>query len=124
MRFQFIPKECAMKKLLGVIAFSGVMLVSSQFVFAQAYRPGPPPGPPPPSRYHGMYDQGRHEGWYKRGGYVPSQYRRGSYVVSDWRRYRLKAPPRGYQYIRSDNGDFLLAAVTTGAILSIISNTH
>jgi hypothetical protein len=115
-----------MKKQLGAIVFCGVVLVSSQFAVAQAYRPGPPPGPPPPPapRYHGMYDQGRHEGWYKRGGYLPAQYRRGSYVVADWRRYRLNPPPRGYQYIRSDNGDFLLAAITTGAILSIITATH
>jgi Ni/Co efflux regulator RcnB len=115
-----VYEEYVMKKQLGVIAFCGAMLMSSQFVLAQAYRPGPPP-PQPAPRYRGMYDQGRHEGWYKRGGYVPAQYRRGNYVVSDWRRYRLKPPPRGYQYIRSDNGDFLLAAITTGAILSIIA---
>lgn len=108
-----------MKKQLAAIAFCGVMLVSSQFALAQAYRPGPPP--PPTKQYRGMYDQGRHEGWYKRGGYVPQPYRNSRYVVSDWRRYRLKPPPRGYQYIRSDNGDFLLAAVATGAIISIIA---
>ena len=50
-----------MKKQLGMIVFCGAMLVSSQYALAQAYRPGPP-GPPPPGRYHGMYDQGRHEG--------------------------------------------------------------
>jgi Ni/Co efflux regulator RcnB len=38
--------------------------------------------------------------------------------------YRPGPPPRGYQYIRSDNGDFLLAAVATGAILSIIAANH
>ncbi|MBE1159964.1 RcnB family protein [Dyella acidiphila] len=108
-----------MKKELAVFALCGVMLVSSQVALAQ-YRPGPPP-PPPPGKYHGMYDQGRHEGWYKRGGHIPPEYRRGSYVVSDWQRYRLKPPPRGYQYVRSDNGDFLLAAITTGAILSIVA---
>lgn len=109
-----------MKKQLGMIAFCGVMLVSSQFALAQAYRPGPPP----PSRYHGMYDQGRHEGWYKRGGRIPPAYRGSRYVVNDWHRYRLNPPPRGYQYIRSDNGDFLLAAVATGAIISIIAASH
>jgi hypothetical protein len=108
-----------MKKQLGAIVFCGVMLVSSQAALAQ-YRPAPPP----PAHYKGMYDQGRHEGWYKRGGHIPPQYRGGSYVVSDWRTYHLKAPPRGYQYVRSDNGDFLLAAVTTGAILSIIAASH
>jgi hypothetical protein len=112
-----------MKKQLAMIALCGTLLVSSQFALAQAYRPGPPP-PPPPGRYHGMYDQGRHEGWYKRGGRIPPGYRGSRYVVNDWRRYRLNPPPRGYQYIRSDNGDFLLAAVATGAILSIIAANH
>lgn len=113
-----------MKKQLGMIAVCGALLVSSQFALAQAYRPGPPGPPPGPSRYHGMYDQGRHEGWYKRGGRVPPAYRGSRYVVNDWRRYRLRPPPRGYQYIRSDNGDFLLAAITTGAIMSIIAASH
>jgi hypothetical protein len=111
-----------MKKQLGMIVLCGTLLVSSQFALAQAYRPGPPP--PPPGRYHGMYDQGRHEGWYKRGGRIPPGYRGSRYVVNDWRHYRLNPPPRGYQYIRSDNGDFLLAAVATGAILSIIAANH
>ena len=66
----------------------------------------------------GMYDRGRHEGWYKRGGHVPSEYRGGSYVVTDWRSQRLRQPPRGYRYVRSDNGDFLLVAITTGIIAS------
>ncbi|GLQ96091.1 RcnB family protein [Dyella mobilis] len=112
-----------MKKQLGALALCGAMLVSSQCVMAQAYRPGPPP-PPPAPRYHGMYDQGRHEGWYKRNGRIPQQYRGSRYVVSDWRHYRLRPPPRGYQYIRSDNGDFLLAAITTGVIVSIIAANH
>ena len=71
----------------------------------------------------GMYDRGRHEGWYKRGGHMPSEYRGGSYVVTDWRSQRLRQPPRGYHYVRSDNGDFLLVAITTGIIASILA-TH
>lgn len=72
--------------------------------------------------YRGMYDRGRHEGWYKRGGYVPPEYREGAYVVTDWRSQRLRQPPRGYRYVRSDNGDFLLVAITTGVIVSILAN--
>ena len=72
--------------------------------------------------YRGMYDRGRHEGWYKRGGYVPREYRGGSYVVTDWRSHHLRQPPRGYRYVRSDNGDFLLVAITTGIIASILAN--
>jgi Ni/Co efflux regulator RcnB len=69
-----------------------------------------------------MYDRGRHEGWYKRGGHMPSEYRGGSYVVTDWRSRHLREPPRGYHYVRSDNGDFLLVAITTGIIASILAN--
>ena len=72
--------------------------------------------------YSGMYDRGRHEGWYKRGGHVPAEYRGGSYVVTDWRSHHLRQPPRGYRYVRSDNGDFLLVAVTTGIIASILAS--
>ena len=72
--------------------------------------------------YHGMYDRGRHEGWYHQGGYVPTEYRDGPYVVTDWRSQHLREPPRGYRYVRSDNGDFLLVAITTGVIASILAH--
>lgn len=71
---------------------------------------------------HGMYDRGRQEGWYKRGGRVPVDYRSGNYVVSDWRGNHLRQPPRGYHWVRSDNGDFLLIAVSTGIIASILAH--
>ncbi len=71
--------------------------------------------------YTGFHDRGRHEGWYKKGGHVPPEYRRGSYVVTDWRSRRLREPPRGHEYVRSDNGDYLLIAVATGVIVSIIA---
>lgn len=72
--------------------------------------------------HRGMYDHGRNEGWYKRGGHVPTEYRGGSYVVNDWRGQHLRQPPRGYHYVRSDNGDFLLVAITTGVIANILAH--
>ncbi|HEY9131665.1 MAG TPA: RcnB family protein [Dyella sp.] len=70
------------------------------------------------------HDRGRHEGWYHKGGYVPAEYRDRRYVVEDWRSYRLREPPRGYHWVRSDNGDFLLVAVATGVITDLILNSH
>jgi len=67
-----------------------------------------------------MHDRGSHEGWYREGGVVPREYRDNSYVVSDWRSERLREPPHGYNWIRSDNGDFLLVAITTGVITGIM----
>ncbi|MGE3250591.1 MAG: RcnB family protein [Hyphomonadaceae bacterium] len=50
-----------------------------------------------------------------------SPYERARYHrVADYRRYRLHAPPRGYEWRRSDSGEFILAAVATGVILSVI----
>jgi Ni/Co efflux regulator RcnB len=70
---------------------------------------------------NGMYESGHRDGWYKRGGHVPQQYRGSSYVVTDWRTRRLPPPRRGYHYVRSDNGDLLLVAITSGVIASIIA---
>lgn len=72
-------------------------------------------------RYTNWHDRGRHEGWYRRGGYLPVEYRT-RYVVTDWRHDRLREPPRGYHWVRSDNGDFLLVAVATGVIVDLLLN--
>ena len=71
--------------------------------------------------YKNWHDRGRHEGWYKRGGYLPVEYRT-RYVVTDWRRDHLREPPRGYHWVRSDNGDFLLVAIATGVIVDLLLN--
>jgi Ni/Co efflux regulator RcnB len=45
------------------------------------------------------------------------------YVVSDWSRRGLRAPPRGYRWVREDNnsGDYLLVAAATGLIAQILA---
>ena len=75
------------------------------------YRPAPPrvvyhrPAPRPywvrGGRYYGS-------------GYAPT------YVINDYGHYGLRAPPRGYYWRRSDTGDFLLVAITTGIITDIL----
>jgi Ni/Co efflux regulator RcnB len=119
-----------MKKQLVAAVLSGIMLVSTSSAFAQAYAPPPPPQSrhvqssrhhQPPRHHQGMYEQGRQQGWYRKGGRMPSTYRGNTYVVTNWRSHHLRQPPRGYHWVRSDNGDFLLVAVTTGIIASIIA---
>jgi Ni/Co efflux regulator RcnB len=58
--------------------------------------------------------------WY-RGDRLPYEYRTHHYVVDDWRGHHLYAPPRGYQWVQS-GGDYLLVAVATGIIASILLN--
>jgi Ni/Co efflux regulator RcnB len=55
------------------------------------------------------------------GGRLPQQYRGGQYVVSDWRGHHLRQPPRGYQWVQT-GPDFVLVAITTGIIASILLN--
>jgi len=44
-----------------------------------------------------------------------------NYQVVDYHRYkRLKAPPRGYHYVRSGN-DVLLVGVTSGIVAAVMS---
>ncbi|HEX8661952.1 MAG TPA: RcnB family protein [Brevundimonas sp.] len=52
---------------------------------------------------------------------MPSYYRSNQYVVNDYGRYGLRAPPRGYHYVRSGN-DAVLTAVTTGLVVAVIAS--
>jgi len=51
---------------------------------------------------------------------MPSYYRSNQYVVSNYGQYGLRAPPRGYHYVRSGN-DVVLAAVAGGLITAVIA---
>ena len=50
---------------------------------------------------------------------VPQRYRQDRYVVQDWRQRDLRAPPRGYHWVRDDSNQYLLAAIVGGFIAEI-----
>lgn len=56
-----------------------------------------------------------------RGDRLPVAFYAPRYVVRDYRAYRLAPPPWGYQWVRVDN-DVVLAAITTGLVLSVVDN--
>jgi len=58
---------------------------------------------------------------FRKGGRLPQNYRSNQYVVNDWRGHHLNAPPRGYHWVQTGN-DYVLAAVATGVIASILLN--
>jgi Ni/Co efflux regulator RcnB len=60
-----------------------------------------------------------HSPRYAAGGYAP-QWRSERYWVRDWRARGLSAPPRGYQWVRTDTGELLLMARDTGRITNVI----
>lgn len=41
----------------------------------------------------------------------------------DYRNHNLRAPPRGYRWVRDDRGDYLLAAIVGGLIAEVVLNS-
>jgi Ni/Co efflux regulator RcnB len=76
--------------------------------------------------YRGDWNRSNHndrnDNWnrqWRRGERLPSGYAR-YYRQVDWRHEHLRAPPRGYHYVRDNRGETLLVGIATGAILGII----
>lgn len=78
-------------------------------------------GPPPASSYRAHDFRLGYKPWAKgdRLGYY-----NGRYAEVDYRARHLKAPPRGYHYVKDDKGDIILAAVATGIIAAIIAGSN
>ncbi|HEY4068647.1 MAG TPA: RcnB family protein [Burkholderiaceae bacterium] len=79
-----------------------------------------------PARGHAAAPMARGRGagpdhnFYK-GGRLPANYRGHEYVVDDWRGHHLNQPPRGYQWVQV-GGDYVMVAIATGIIASLLLN--
>lgn len=69
-------------------------------------------------RHH--YRSRRHHYHWRRGERVRGYH----YEHVDWRYHHLRRPPRGYDWVRADDGEFLLVAISTGIVASIILNSR
>ena len=75
---------------------------------------------------HRGYDHDHYEHRYGRG--PAHHWERGHrytgpvYVVRDYGHYRLRPPPRGYHWVRDNDNNMLLVAITTGIILDIATH--
>lgn len=58
---------------------------------------------------------------FRRGGYIPGEFRHRQYHVVDYNAYRLSAPPRGHHWVQV-GADYVLIAIATGLIASIVLN--
>ena len=84
-------------------------LLGAAFLFSQAaFSQGP--------RDNNRYV--RHPEWRKGYHMAPNDWNRGA-RISNWSRYHLRRPPRGYEWRRVD-GNFVMAAVATGVIASVV----
>jgi Ni/Co efflux regulator RcnB len=62
-----------------------------------------------------------HHGWKKGGRIAAADWGRGQTV--DYHAHHLRQPPRGYEW-RQVDGNYVLAAVATGLIASVIAASH
>lgn len=66
------------------------------------------------------HQQAQHTGLH-RGRPLAEKYRGEGYQVTDWHKRGLKAPPAGHRW-QNVNGNYVLIAVATGVITSIITH--
>lgn len=102
-----------MKKLITVIA-AAALLAGTGSAFAQ---PRHDDHRGPSMTMHGP----RHPDWRQGGHIARNDWGRGRHV--DYRAHHLRTPPRGYEW-REVDGNFVLAAVATGLIASVILANH
>jgi Ni/Co efflux regulator RcnB len=75
-------------------------------------------GPPPASVMNRRDFRPGYVQW--RRGQTLTPYYRTHFREVDYRRAHLRAPPRGYRYVRDDRGETLLVGIATGVILSVL----
>jgi len=81
----------------------------------QARRDAPGRPAPPVARGAGPDHQ------FHKGQRLPAEWRHRQHVVNDWRAHHLTPPPRGQQWVQV-GADFVLVAIATGVITSLILN--
>ena len=99
-----------MKRMFKALVVPALaMILSGGITFAQDH----------PDNSHYVH----HSEWRKGAKINHDDWNRGQQI--DYHRYHLNAPPRGYQW-REVDGNYVLAAVATGVIASVIvaSTTH
>ena len=68
--------------------------------------------------HHDNHQYVRHDEWKKGARMNHDDWNRGERV--DYRQYHLHAPPRGYEW-REVDGNYVMAAVATGVIASVVA---
>lgn len=104
-----------MKLLLVAVATAALLTGSAGSALARPHDHGHGPGPGGHPGWGQDYGGSHHWSAGQHMGY--NDWNHGQRV--DWRAHHLRTPPRGYEW-REVNGQYVLAAVATGLIASII----
>ncbi|HEX2815612.1 MAG TPA: RcnB family protein [Phenylobacterium sp.] len=73
---------------------------------------------------HRGADQRQAQHHWGRGERLPTAYYQDRSHDVDYRAHHLRAPPRGYRWVQTDDNNFAMVALTTGLIASIIASNH
>jgi Ni/Co efflux regulator RcnB len=65
-------------------------------------------------------DRGGQHHW-ARGQRLPTNYYNDRSHYVDYRSHHLRAPPRGYRWVQTDDNNYAMVAITTGLIASLIA---
>jgi Ni/Co efflux regulator RcnB len=99
----------AMNKISKAVALTALAaFMSSGAVFAQDHHD---------NRNDNHHHYVHHSEWRKGQHIQPGDWNRGDHI--DYRQYHLHAPQRGYEW-REVDGNFVMAAVATGVIASVV----
>jgi Ni/Co efflux regulator RcnB len=113
-------RRLPMKKFTSLIA-AAALLAGTGGAFAQGYNRGHDDHHDdhhgPSMTMHGP----RHPDWHQGGHIARNDWGRGRHV--DYRAHHLRTPPRGYEWRQVDD-NYVLAAVATGLIASVILANH
>jgi len=101
-------------KRIALTALAVAMTIAAPAAFAQ-------PGHDRDHHDDHRGDFHRHDEWRKGYHMQHNDWDRGERV--DWRARHLRAPPRGYEW-RQVDGNYVMAAVATGIIASVIANSR
>ena len=96
-----------------VSTMMAISLIMSGFAFAD--------GNDQHDRGGDWHDRGAGPHGYHNGDRLTRSERSRRHSVNNWHEHNLRAPPRGYRWVRSGN-DFVLVAITTGIIADILLN--
>jgi Ni/Co efflux regulator RcnB len=83
----------------------------------------------------GGYNQNRDRGYssdrdnrgghrWARGQRLPRAYYQDRSHYVDYRAHHLRAPPRGYRWVETDDNNYAMVAIATGLIASLIAANH
>ena len=111
-----------MKHLL-TSGLAALTLLGGSAAMGEAAQAQPHYGQPAHVQDHRDFGRGHQQvqqRW-SRGQHVPQSYRSRSRFI-DYRREHLRAPPRGYGWVRGDSNQYLMIALATGLIASVAAS--